>query len=114
MQRESLKTAKPLSKGLLITVAVIVALLLVVGIVARMSHPASKNKSTSAITIKGRMACLPHKDMDGPHTLECASGLKAEDGTYYGLKEKDTSKPQIMYVNQNKNVTIEGTFFYLL
>jgi hypothetical protein len=36
-------------------------------------------------TITGTMVCLPHKG-DGPHTLECAYGLKGDDGKHYALK----------------------------
>lgn len=37
------------------------------------------------ITFAGTITCLPHKG-DGPHTMECAYGLKADNGSYYALK----------------------------
>ncbi|HVU06785.1 MAG TPA: hypothetical protein VHE10_03305 [Candidatus Paceibacterota bacterium] len=40
------------------------------------------------VTITGNRICLPHKDTTGPQTLECAFGIKADDGKNYGL---DTS-----------------------
>ncbi len=36
-------------------------------------------------TLSGTYVCLPHTDMAGPHTLECALGLQADDGFYYAL-----------------------------
>ena len=41
------------------------------------------------ITISGTIICLPHKNTTGPQTLECAFGLKAEDGNNYGLTDPD-------------------------
>jgi hypothetical protein len=39
------------------------------------------------ITISGTLICLPHKNTDGPQTMECAFGLKGEDGNNYGLND---------------------------
>lgn len=39
----------------------------------------------SSVSLDGRTICLLHKNMDGPHTMECAIGLKTDDGKYYGL-----------------------------
>ncbi len=33
------------------------------------------------VTIKGESTCLKHKG-DGPHTMECAIGIKTESGDY--------------------------------
>ncbi len=41
------------------------------------------------ITIEGTIVCLPHKNIQGPQTLECAYGLKADSGEYYGLRGLD-------------------------
>ncbi len=40
---------------------------------------------SGAITVTGRFICLPHKDTTGPQTLECASGIAADDGFNYAL-----------------------------
>jgi hypothetical protein len=39
-------------------------------------------------TLVGIYTCLPHRNTKGPVTLECALGLKADDGYHYAL---DTS-----------------------
>lgn len=36
-------------------------------------------------TLTGEVVCLPHKDTDGPTTLECAYGLKTDVGEHYAL-----------------------------
>lgn len=35
-------------------------------------------------TLSGEVVCLPHVG-DGPHTMECAYGLKTDVGEYYAL-----------------------------
>jgi hypothetical protein len=35
-------------------------------------------------SLEGEVACLPHVG-DGPHTMECAIGLKTDAGEYYAL-----------------------------
>lgn len=35
-------------------------------------------------TLEGEVTCLPHVG-DGPHTMECAYGLKTDAGEYYAL-----------------------------
>lgn len=37
------------------------------------------------LTLEGEVVCLPHTDTSGPQTMECAYGLKEDDGTYYAL-----------------------------
>lgn len=37
------------------------------------------------MTLSGTYLCLPHVDTSGPQTLECAFGIKTDDGTYYAL-----------------------------
>ncbi len=47
--------------------------------------------STSAgpIVIRGYQTCLPHRNTDGPQTLECAFGFMDVNGTYYSLIDTD-------------------------
>jgi len=44
----------------------------------------TNDQTSSYVTITGNPVCLPHKG-NGPHTLECAIGLKGDDGRYYAL-----------------------------
>jgi len=45
----------------------------------------TRTTQETSISIEGRTVCLPRRSMDGPHTMECALGLKTDDGKYYGL-----------------------------
>lgn len=66
------------------------------------------NQSGST-TFEGRVVCLPHHDMDSPHTLECAIGLQTDDGKYYGLKSDQSDSPISSAAGSDKRVRIEGT-----
>ena len=59
-------------------------------------------------TFEGSAVCLPHKDTDGPQTLECAMGLKVDDGTYYGVSG-DKSNVLSGVTESDKKVRITGT-----
>lgn len=43
------------------------------------------------VTVTGTVVCLPKKG-PGPHTLECAYGLRAENGQHYGLSNLFTGQ----------------------
>jgi hypothetical protein len=43
------------------------------------------SQTSSFTSMTGTPTCLPHKDTSGPTTLECALGLKGDDGRYYQL-----------------------------
>lgn len=61
----------------------------------------------SRIKIKGTVACLPKKG-EGPHTMECAYGLKT-DSTYYGLKKIPDRVLKNGLLQKGKDVTVQGT-----
>lgn len=71
---------------LLLLAATVVAIFALIAIMN--SKP---NVVQSSISISGEIVCLPHKDTTGPTTLECAYGLKADDGRYYGLRNYDST-----------------------
>ena len=54
----------------------------------------------------GEFVCLPHKNTDGPQTMECAFGLKAENGDYFAL-DFGTST-ELMNQPMNKPLKVEG------
>ena len=71
--------------GLLCLVGVVSILLYVVYADWRSSNK-QPNIVPGSVVVGGKIVCLPHKDQGGPQTLECAYGLEAVDGTYYGLE----------------------------
>jgi hypothetical protein len=54
----------------------------------------------------GEFVCLPHKNTDGPQTMECAFGLKADDGNYFALDFSTSTDP--MNQPMNTPITVKG------
>lgn len=73
-------------------ITLVIVLLVTVGILAAylLTVAASKNTARdlpARADTTGILVCLPHKNSDGPQTLECAYGLRTDDGVHYGLKD---------------------------
>ena len=62
------------------------------------------------ITIEGKMVCLPHRDTEGPQTLECAFGLLDDRDRYFALVDTDPTYKNISGVGMEKRVRVEGSF----
>ena len=60
----------------------------------------------SNATLQGEYVCLPKKG-DGPHTLECAFGLKADDGNYYSLS-MNRGIPDIYNIPTGSRIKVTG------
>lgn len=77
-------------KFLIVCMLLVLSSILIVSIL--LAYPAHAPEKTipaseTAITLEGTIVCLPHLNTDGPHTLECAYGLKTADNTYYALRD---------------------------
>lgn len=57
------------------------------------------------ITIYGELVCLPKKG-DGPHTMECVSGLKDDEGNHFSLVETSSSAVP----DTGNRVKVDGVF----
>jgi hypothetical protein len=66
--------------------------------------------SATPISVRGTMVCLPHKDTSGPQTMECAFGLKADDGRYYALSDTDPGYRNIAGAPMGVRVEVRGAF----
>lgn len=66
------------------------------------------NRSGVEVTVKGEIACLPKKGK-GPHTMECAIGLLADDGNYYSLINLSEVDPDYKFSVGGLNVVVQGT-----
>lgn len=62
------------------------------------------------ITVQGTMICLPHKNTEGPQTLECAFGLHDDMGRNYALRDTDPTYKNISGVPMNVSVIVTGQF----
>lgn len=100
-------------KGILFLIVLVLAVV-VVGIISVVRAPGPDGAAPSndeRITRVGKVICLPHKNTDGPQTLECAMGLSGEDSKYYALKDEDSPEGEsIINGVFNKRVEITGIF----
>lgn len=62
------------------------------------------------IAVEGITVCLPHRDQEGPQTLECAFGLLDDRGRYFALSDTDPEYKNVAGVPMNVRVRVEGTF----
>lgn len=92
--------------GIVLTLLIVCAITAIIFAINRPSQPANQQPTT--VNVKGNLTCLPHKNVgrDQPQTLECALGLKANDGTYYGLTGASN---QITNTPMDKKVNVGGT-----
>lgn len=93
----------------------ILAIIIAVFISGSLSAPES-NQSKSpysdneTVSVTGKTVCLPHRDQDGPQTLECALGMLADDGHYYALHDTTEGYSLIGATGTGSRVTVEGVF----
>lgn len=66
------------------------------------------NMPEAEITINGEITCLPKKG-NGPHTMECAIGLLAENGDYYSLINLSEVDPDYKFSVGGLKVVVQGT-----
>lgn len=57
------------------------------------------------MTLTGEYTCLPHRDTSGPVTLECAFGIKSDNGFFYAL---DSSPAESGTIQTGQRISVEG------
>ena len=89
-----------------VVVGTIMIFAVVAFLVTRGTHaPSAINQdSDGTATIEGLAVCLPHRNTDGPQTLECAIGIRDDKGIYYSLGGNDTS----MLIETGKRYKVSG------
>jgi hypothetical protein len=60
------------------------------------------------ITVTGQLVCLPHKLKGQVQTLECAYGIRDNNGLHYALSDKDFR--YLTTVEMGRNITVRGVF----
>jgi hypothetical protein len=58
-------------------------------------------------TITGIYGCLPHLDTSGPQTMECAFGIKTDQGEYYAVNFGQSGEAMEQF-KSGAHVTLEG------
>lgn len=68
---------------------IVVIIVAVVGILSVVRAPGQSSGTSQSGKVSGEVVCLPHRGAgDGPRTLECAIGLRGDDGKHYGLRDQ--------------------------
>lgn len=95
-------------RSLWIIVVTLAAVLSAFFISGTLDAPESSSKFDDGqfVTVQGNVTCLPHKNQDGPQTMECAFGFKDTDGNYYGLIGGES----LMTTPQEETITINGVY----
>lgn len=82
-------------------------------VVTRLSvNPQTQNPITNpsdaprVSSIRGNVTCLPKKG-DGPHTMECAMGIRALDGKHYAVDVSDLVTP-LFDIAAEQQITLTG------
>jgi hypothetical protein len=72
--------------GVVTLLAAAIITLLIATLGQRSGQPQTK---AAEANVSGTLACLPHQNANNgqPQTLECAIGLKTDDGRYYKLQD---------------------------
>lgn len=110
MSAQSSHTSQFSRNRILLLIIAIVIVGIAVWIGKAVQAPRTDNASkTNKVSLTGKLVCLPHKNSDGPQTLECAYGFRTEGGTYYALREKDQSNPVLNAVPNDETVEVSGT-----
>lgn len=60
------------------------------------------------VTLQGSLVCLPHRDMSGPQTLECAFGFKADGGDHYAMSASDLPVDFLNSVQTGERIEVTG------
>lgn len=58
-------------------------------------------------TLSGQIVCLPHRETDGPQTLECAMGLRTDTGEHYAVDLNLLSQEHLP-LDTGKRLTANG------
>jgi hypothetical protein len=67
------------------------------------------SKIPERATLTGVYTCLPHRNTNGPQTLECALGIKTDNGAYYALNAMLLSSTDVWNTLQTgERIRIEG------
>jgi|GEM_PF-5036954 len=71
--------------------------------------PEGSGAGMAEVTLRGAFECLPHKNRRGPVALECAFGLKAEDGLHYALDFSKLTLEDYAHIPTGQKLEVTGT-----
>lgn len=59
--------------------------------------------------LAGTTVCLPHRDTSGPQTMECAFGIRTDDGVHYALDLSVLQTDVLFDFPTHERVVLEGS-----
>ena len=74
------------------------------------TDPVQVYRNGETVTVEGTYVCLPHKDVSGPQTLECALGIKTDDDRYFGIQVLSDGYKQLSKLKTGDRFEVRGTF----
>lgn len=90
------------------TLLLLVTAALVVSVFVLTRGSGAPSLPEGSVTIKGKVICLPHKNTDGPQTMECAMGIQDAKGDNYALSDTDPNYANISALPTGKTVEVTG------
>jgi hypothetical protein len=69
--------------------------------------PEAIDPTPKQMTISGTYGCLPHKNTDGPQTMECAFGIQTDEGAWYAANFGQSANAAEQF-RGNAHVVVEG------
>lgn len=96
--------------GAFVVIATVAIFAVVAFIVTRGSSApsVSMEKRGDESIVKGLAVCLPHKDTEGPQTMECAIGIKDSQGIYYSLNDTNNAYLNVGQIQTGKRYQVTG------
>lgn len=85
-------------------------LVVLLGVMAFVSKTPESQTEATEFSMVGRIVCLPHKNSEGPQTMECAFGFQDQQGKYYSLHDTDPEYKNVSNAPMNVPVRVSGTF----
>jgi hypothetical protein len=59
-------------------------------------------------SLSGTYVCLPHRNTSGPQTMECAFGIRTDDGKHYGIDFNLMSQTKPENIEMGSRITANG------
>lgn len=87
----------------------ILALVLVGGIAYAVFFTNEPELTTEEVAYTGTSVCLPHAHTSGPTTMECAFGLRTDDGRNYALDTSGLAGGVMTGFDTDERIEVRGT-----
>lgn len=98
---------KKLKTGIAVAATLIVAYLFFVSPDGSRVLQQPLDTTPKNVTLSGVFTCLPHTNTSGPQTMECAFGMKTDEGAYYAVNFGESASAMQQF-QSGAHITAEG------